>query len=216
MIKLQNLTKYYPSDLGKQYIFKDINFEIPSGHNIGILGSNGAGKSTLFRILAGSEYPNKGKVITDKAISWPVALSSGIHPQMTGRENTRFIGRVNGVEDLDEYEEKVKRFAELGVKYDLPVKNYSSGMKSRLSFGCCIAIDFEVYLIDEATSVGDIKFRKKARRALLNKSKTANMIMVSHDLKEIEEFCDSAIILHQGELTFYSDLQEAIRIYENL
>ncbi len=216
MIKLQNLTKYYPSDLGPQFIFQNINFDIPDGHNIGILGSNGAGKSTLFRILAGSEYPNKGKVVTDKAISWPVALSTGIHPQMTGRENTRFIGRVNGVENLDEYEEKVKNFAELGIKYDLPVKNYSSGMKSRLAFGCCIAIDFDVYLIDEATSVGDQKFRTKARQALLGKRKTASLIMVSHDLKEIEEFCDSAIILHQGELTFYPDLQQAISIYQGL
>lgn len=216
MIELQNLTKYYPSKLGNQYIFQDVNFRIPEGHNIAILGSNGAGKSTLFRILAGSEYPNKGKVITTKAISWPVALATGIHPQMTGRENTRFIGRVNGVADLSEYEEKVKTFAELGIKYDLPVKSYSSGMRSRLAFGCCIAIDFEVYLIDEATSVGDPKFRKKAKRALLDKSKIANVIMVSHDMEEIKEFCDSAIILHQGELTFYADLQEAVQIYKEL
>ena len=216
MIKLVNLTKYYASKLGNQYIFQDINFTIPEGHNIGILGANGAGKSTLFRMLAGSEYPNKGKVVTDKSISWPVALATGIHPQMTGRENTRFIGRVNGVDNLDEYEEKVKAFAELGIKYDLPVKTYSSGMRSRLAFGCCIAIDFEIYLIDEATSVGDQKFRKKARQALLDKSKTANVIMVSHEIKEIEEFCDSAIVLHQGQLTFYTDLQEAIGIYKNL
>ena len=216
MIKLQNLTKFYPSDLGPQYIFENINFEIPEGHNIGILGSNGAGKSTLFRILAGSEYPNKGKVVTDKAISWPVALATGIHPQMTGRENTRFIGRVNGVANLDEYEETVKNFAELGIKYDLPVKSYSSGMRSRLAFGCCIAIDFEIYLIDEATSVGDQKFRKKARKALLDKSKTANVIMVSHEIKEIREFCDSAIVLHEGDLTFYDDLDEAIAVYEKL
>ncbi|MFA0426727.1 ABC transporter ATP-binding protein [Vibrio sp. 10N.222.51.C5] len=216
MIKLQNLTKYYPSPLGNQYIFEEVNFEIPQGHNIAILGSNGAGKSTLFRILAGSEYPNKGRVVTDKAISWPVALATGIHPQMTGRENTRFIGRVNGVGDLDEYEEKVKDFAELGVKYDLPVRTYSSGMRSRLAFGCCIAIDFDVYLIDEATSVGDQKFRKKAKRALLEKSQSANVIMVSHDIKEIEEFCDSAIILHKGELTFYPVLSEALAVYKEL
>jgi capsular polysaccharide transport system ATP-binding protein len=216
MIKLENLTKYYASKLGNQYIFQNVNFTIPEGHNIGILGSNGAGKSTLFRMLAGSEYPNKGKVVTDKAISWPVALATGIHPQMTGRENTRFIGRVNGVDDLDEYEEKVKAFAELGIKYDLPVKTYSSGMRSRLAFGCCIAIDFEIYLVDEATSVGDQKFRKKARQALLEKSKTASVIMVSHEIKEIEEFCDSAIVLHQGNLTFYPDLQEAIAVYKEL
>lgn len=216
MIELCNLTKYYPSDLGNQYIFQDINFTFPEGCNVALLGSNGAGKSTLFRILAGSEYPNKGKVVTDKALSWPVALATGIHPQMTGRENTRFIGRVNGVANLDEYEEKVKAFAELGVKYDLPVKNYSSGMRSRLAFGCCIAIDFDVYLIDEATSVGDQKFRKKAKNALLEKSKTASVIMVSHDMKEIRQFCDSAVILHQGELTFYDDLEDALAVYEKL
>ncbi|EJN8560977.1 ABC transporter ATP-binding protein [Vibrio alginolyticus] len=216
MIKLDNLTKYYPSQLGNQYIFRNVSFRFPEGHNVAILGSNGAGKSTLFRIIAGSEYPSSGKVITDKAISWPVALATGIHPQMTGRENTRFIGRVNGVANLDEYEEKVKAFAELGIKYDLPVKSYSSGMRSRLAFGCCIAIDFDVYLIDEATSVGDQKFRKKAKQALLNKSKTANVIMVSHDIKEIREFCDSAVILHKGNLTFYHELEQALKIYRSL
>ncbi|KGY07253.1 ABC transporter ATP-binding protein [Vibrio sinaloensis] len=216
MISLQKITKYYPSKLGDQYIFRDLSFTFPEGRNVAILGSNGAGKSTLFRILAGSEYPNKGKVITNKELSWPVALATGIHPQMTGRENTRFIGRINGVLDLDAYEEKVKSFAELGVKYDLPVKSYSSGMRSRLAFGCCVAIDFDVYLIDEATSVGDQKFRKKAKAALLEKSKTASVIMVSHDMTEIREFCDSAIILHKGELTFYSDLEEALSIYEKL
>jgi len=216
MIKLDNLTKFYPSDLGNQYIFQNINFTIPEGHNVALLGSNGAGKSTLFRILAGSEYPNKGKVITDKSLSWPVALATGIHPQMTGRENTRFIGRVNGVANLNDYEEKVKAFAELGIKYDLPVKSYSSGMRSRLAFGCCIAIDFDVYLIDEATSVGDQKFRKKAKQALLDKSKTANVIMVSHDMKEIREFCDSAIILHKGEMTFYPDLEKGLEVYKKL
>lgn len=216
MIKLDKLTKYYPSDLGNQYIFQDISFTFPEGRNVALLGSNGAGKSTLFRILAGSEYPNKGKVVTDKALSWPVALATGIHPQMTGRENTRFIGRVNGIANLDEYEEKVKAFAELGVKYDLPVKNYSSGMRSRLAFGCCIAIDFDIYLIDEATSVGDQKFRQKAKNALLEKSKTASVIMVSHDMKEIRQFCDSAVILHQGQLTFYDDLEEALDVYKTL
>jgi capsular polysaccharide transport system ATP-binding protein len=180
------------------------------------MGSNGAGKSTLFRILAGSEYPNKGKVITNKSLSWPVALASGIHPQMTGRENTRFIGRVNGVGDLNQFEEKVKQFAELGVKYDLPVRTYSSGMRSRLAFGCCIAIDFDVYLIDEATSVGDQKFRKKAKQALLEKSTSANVIMVSHETDELKQFCDSAVIIHKGDLTFYPDLDHALDVYKNL
>ncbi|MDO6559650.1 ABC transporter ATP-binding protein [Paraglaciecola chathamensis] len=216
MIKLVNITKYYPSNIGKQFIFKELNFEIPSGHNIGILGSNGAGKSTLFRLLAGSEYPNRGNILTDLNLSWPVALATGIHPQMTGRENTRFIGKINGVEDLDEYENRVKEFAELGQKYDLPVKNYSSGMKPRLAFACSIAIDFDVYLIDEVTSVGDARFRRKARAALFERSENANVIMVSHEMDEIRQFCDSTIVLDKGALTFYNDLETGIEAYQAL
>ena len=216
MIKLHNVTKYYPSKLGKQYIFENLNFEIPSGHNIGILGSNGAGKSTLFRLLAGSEYPNKGSISTDLSVSWPVALSTGIHPQMTGRENTRFIGRINGVDDLIAYEKRVQDFAELKQKYDLPVKGYSSGMKPRLAFACSIAIDFDIYLIDEVTSVGDAKFRLRAKKALKEKSKNAQVIMVSHEMDELRQFCDSAIVLNQGNLTFYNDLEEGIEHYRAL
>ena len=216
MITLQNLTKYYPSKLGNQYIFDNINFDIPAEHNIGILGANGAGKSTLFRLIAGSEFPNSGSVNTDLNISWPVALMSGIHPHMTGRENTRFIGKINGVADLPAYEKRVQEFAELGQKYDLPVRFYSSGMRPRLAFACSIAIDFDVYLIDEVTSVGDAKFRKKAKEALVEKSKNACVIMVSHEMDEIRQFCDSTIVLDKGNLTFYNDLETGIEAYRAL
>lgn len=216
MIKLNNVTKYYPSKLGDQYIFRNMSFEIPSKRNIAILGKNGAGKSTLFRLIAGSEYPDSGNIISEQAISWPVALATGIHPEMTGRENTRFIGRVNGVSELSKYERKVELFSELGIKFNLPVKNYSSGMRSRLAFACCMAIDFDIYLIDEVTSVGDPKFKHKAKQALASKSKTANVIMVSHDMIEIREFCDSAVILNNGELTFIEDIEEAIKVYQEL
>lgn len=216
MILLENITKYYHSALGHQYIFREVNFEIPGGHNIAILGANGAGKSTLFRLIAGSEYPNKGRIRTDLSISWPVALSTGIHQQMTGRENTRFIGRINGVADLDAYEDRVKEFAGLGQHYDLPVKTYSSGMRPRLAFACSIAIDFDVYLIDEVTSVGDASFRRKAKNALFERSEKANVIMISHDMKELRQFCDSAIVLSKGNLTFYNDLEEGIKHYQAL
>ena len=216
MISLRNLTKYYPSDLGNQYIFRNLSFDIPGGHNIAILGANGAGKSTLFRLIAGSEYPNSGSIKTSLSISWPVALSTGIHPQMTGRENTRFIGRINGVSDLRAYEKRVEKFTELGRKYDLPVVTYSSGMRSKLAFACSVAIDFDVYLIDEVTAVGDQRFKEKAKSALLERSKQANVIMVSHNMRELKQFCDSAIVLDKGELVFYNDINDGIVHYQAL
>lgn len=216
MIRLENLTKFYPSELGNQYIFQNTTFDIPTDRNVAILGKNGAGKSTLFRLLAKSEYPNKGRIVTECNVSWPVALTTGVHPEMTGRENARFIGRINGVLDLDDYEEKVKTFSELGVKFDLPVKTYSSGMRPRLAFACSIAINFDVYLIDEVTSVGDARFRKKARQALLERSKQASVIMVSHNMDELREFCDSAVVINHGELTYYSSLEDGIHAYQAL
>ncbi|WP_416305732.1 ABC transporter ATP-binding protein [Neptunicella sp. SCSIO 80796] len=216
MILLDNITKCYRTRRTEQYIFENLSFEIPAEHNIAILGSNGAGKSTLFRLIAGSEYPNSGNIVTDKSISWPVALSTGIHAQMTGRENTRFIGRVNGVSDLTEYEKRVVEFAELGDRYDIPVAKYSSGMRSRLAFACSLGIEFDIYLIDEVTAVGDANFKRKAKQALLERSKQANVIMVSHQMSELRQFCDSAIVIHQGELTFYNDLEEGIKQYQAL
>lgn len=213
MIRLEGLTKSYPSKIGRQYIFRDLNFEFPTENNVAILGKNGAGKSTLFRMLAKSEYPDKGRVVTNKSMSWPVALQTGVHPLMTGRENTRFIGRINNVHSLKNYEERVQEFAELGQKFDLPVQSYSSGMRAKLVFACCMNIDFDIYLIDEATSVGDPLFRKKARQSLKEKSEQAGVIMVSHELDQIREFCTSAVIIGDGTLTYYNDLEEGIDVY---
>ena len=213
MIRLEGLTKSYPSKIGRQYIFRDLNFEFPTENNVAILGKNGAGKSTLFRMLAKSEYPDKGRVVTNKSMSWPVALQTGVHPLMTGRENTRFIARINNVHSLKGYEERVQEFAELGQKFDLPVQSYSSGMRAKLVFACCMNIDFDIYLIDEATSVGDPLFRKKARQSLKEKSEQAGVIMVSHELDQIREFCTSAVIIGDGTLTYYNDLEEGIEVY---
>ncbi|NMH59744.1 ABC transporter ATP-binding protein [Alteromonas ponticola] len=213
MIQIKSLTKSYPSTQGRQYIFKDLNFTFPTESNVAILGKNGAGKSTLFRMLAKSEYPDRGQIITRKSMSWPVALQTGIHPQMTGRENTRFIGRINHVRSLSEYEKKVQEFAELKNKFDLPVKTYSSGMRAKLVFACCMNINFDIYLIDEATSVGDPHFRKKARKTLKDKAKQAGVIMVSHEIDQIREFCTSAVIIKDGQLKYYKNLEEAIEIY---
>lgn len=216
MIRLDNITKYYQGVNEKKYIFESVSFSIPDGHNIAILGANGAGKSTLFRLIAGSEYPDSGSIITDKKLSWPVALSTGIHPQMTGRENTRFIGRINGVAELDNYCARVEAFAAIKDSFDLPVQRYSSGMRSRLAFACSLCIDFDIYLIDEITAVGDAAFKRKAKEALKEKSKNANIIMVSHQMAELRTFCDSAIVINNGQLSFFQNIEDGIKVYENL
>jgi capsular polysaccharide transport system ATP-binding protein len=215
MIHLHNITKTYPSKLGPQTVFSNLTFDIPTDKNLAILGKNGAGKSTLFRMLAKSDYPDKGTIETKYKLSWPVALQTGIHPQMTGRENTRFIGRINGVQSVKNFESIVQEFAELGEKFDLPVKTYSSGMRAKLVFACCLNIDFDIYLIDEATSVGDPTFKKKAKAAMLSKRDSANIIMVSHDLKQIREFCSAGIVLTTGKLTYFGNVEEAIEEYMN-
>jgi capsular polysaccharide transport system ATP-binding protein len=215
MIHLHNITKTYPSKLGPQTVFSNLTFDIPTDKNLAILGKNGAGKSTLFRMLAKSDYPDKGTIETKHKLSWPVALQTGIHPQMTGRENTRFIGRINGVQSVKNFESIVQEFAELGEKFDLPVKTYSSGMRAKLVFACCLNIDFDIYLIDEATSVGDPTFKKKAKAAMLSKRDSANIIMVSHDLKQIREFCSAGIVLTTGKLTYFGNVEEAIEEYMN-
>ena len=215
MIEIKNLTKSYPSKLGPQYIFKNLNFSFPTERNVAILGKNGAGKSTLFRLLAKSEYPDRGQVITNRSMSWPVALQTGIHPHMTGRENTRFIGRINNVKSLGKYEQQVQTFAELNKKFDLPVRTYSSGMRAKLVFACCMNINFDIYLIDEATSVGDPLFRKKAKESLKEKSLTSGVIMVSHELDQIREYCHSAVLINNGKLTYFKDLEEGIAAYTN-
>ena len=213
MIKIRNLTKSYQSKLGPQVIFDNLTFDIPTNRNLAILGKNGAGKSTLFRMLAKSDYPDRGTIETRHKLSWPIALQTGVHPLMTGRENTRFIGRINGVRDVRQFEASVQDFAELGTKFDLPVKTYSSGMQAKLVFACCININFDIYLIDEATSVGDPAFKQKAKAAMLSKRDFSNIIMVSHDLKQIREFCESGIVLTGGKLEYFADVENAIEHY---
>ncbi|WP_136808920.1 ABC transporter ATP-binding protein [Desulfosediminicola flagellatus] len=217
MIQLTNVTKSYPTKLGRQYVIRNVTCTLPSARNIAILGRNGAGKSTLLKLLGGIDFPDRGEITTNKRISWPLGLSSGFQGSMTGRENCRFVCRIHGQRNFKEMESFVQDFSDLGVKFDLPIKTLSSGQKARIAFGMSMAFDFDIYLLDEITSVGDPTFRKKARALLEYKRKNANIIMVSHAAKQLRQFdCNLGIVVNEGKMVVYDDLEEAISIYQKL
>lgn len=219
MIIIENLTKsYLDHKAGRKYVFRDLSFTIPDGKNIAIIGKNGAGKSTLMNLLAKVDSPDSGRIITDQSISWPVGLSGGFQGSLSARENVKFIARTQGFrgEGLKEKVRYVEEFAEIGDYFDLPTKTYSSGMKARVSFGLSLAFDFDYYIVDEAMSVGDAHFKKKASEAFDAKIGKANIILVTHGMTQVRTMCDLVVVLDRGKATIYEDVEEGIKVYQNL
>jgi capsular polysaccharide transport system ATP-binding protein len=215
MIELQHITKYYRTNKGRHYVFRDVSITFPGGKSIGILGRNGAGKSTLMRLISGTEAPNSGRVVTTKTISWPVGLSGGFQGSLTARDNIKFVCRVYGLtrEQIQEKLSFVEEFAEIGEYFDMPVNTYSSGMKAKVSFGLSMAFDFDYYITDEVTSVGDQTFRHKSNRLFDEKRKTANIIMVSHDPATLIRNTDIGAVIENGTITLLDDIKDAANYY---
>ena len=219
MIKLDNLTKFYPLSNGdKHFVFREFTFTFPDDCSIGLIGRNGAGKSTLMRLLSGADIPNAGRVITDKKISWPVGLAGGFEHALSARDNVKFVARVYGYrgEALEEKVRYIEEFAEIGKYFDEPMNTYSSGMRSRIGFGLSMAFDFDYYLIDAAGAVGDAKFKQKSDAIYKEKLSNSKVIMVSHDMSEIEQWCDKVILVNCGTATVYDDVKEGIEMYKRI
>lgn len=218
MIVLDRITKSYPLTEGRHYVFRDLSFTFPENSSIAILGPNGAGKSTLMRILGGIDTPDSGRVITDKTISWPLGLSGGFQGSLSARDNVKFVSRVYGYagEALREKVRFVEEFAEIGKYFDQPMKSFSSGMRSRVGFGLSMAFDFDYYLIDEAGAVGDPKFKEKSKAIYDQKKKKSNVILVTHNMAEVRELCDHAIIVKDGSAQVFDDIEEAIANYQGV
>lgn len=215
MIRLEHVTKAYPFGKGKREVLKDINFTLQKGEKIGILGRNGAGKSTLVRVLGGAEKPTSGKITKNMSISWPLAFSGAFQGSLTGVDNVHFVCRIYN-KDYHEAMMMVESFAELGKYLYEPVKVYSSGMKARLAFAISMAVDFDCYLIDEVISVGDASFKQKCQIELFEKRAHKSMILVSHELNIVKQYCDKAAILKAGEMTVYENMDEAFEVYKML
>ena len=216
MIELRGLTKWYRTERGKHYVFRDLNFAFPTGTSIGLIGRNGAGKTTLMRMLGGMEAPNRGSIFSDVSISWPVGLASGYQSTLSARENAQFICRIHGATraEMRRKIDFVRDFAEIGEFFDLPMNTYSSGMRSRVAFGMSMAFDFDYYLIDEVMAVGDPQFRAKGTRLLSERLRNANVILVSHRMGDIRKHCDMVVHVDRGNTVLYHDVEAGIAAYQ--
>lgn len=213
MIRLENLTKIFHLEGRRKVVLQNVNMEFPSGVSIALLGRNGAGKSTLLQMIAGNLAPTSGRIVSTGTISWPVGFAGSFHPDLSGAQNTRFVARIYGV-DTDELAAFVDNFAGLGQHFHLPFRTYSAGMRSRLAFGVSMGIPFDTYLVDEVTSVGDANFKAKSAALFKARMETAGAFVVSHSMRMIRDLCQVGVVLENGALNYYEDIEIAIAHHE--
>lgn len=215
MLVFDKVTKFYRTKGVKKTILSEFSFEFPTDRNVGIMGKNGAGKSTMMRLMAGIEPPDLGHVYRTTRVSWPLGFAGGFNGSMTGIENIRFVSRIYG-QETEKVIDYVTEFAELGPSLRLPIKTYSSGMKARLAFGLSMAIDFDVYLIDEITAVGDEDFKKKSQAVFQDKLAKSQIIMISHSAGTIKQYCDCGLLLEGNQIRYFDDVNDLLTAYNKL
>ena len=206
MISVKNLNKSFRVNGRKINVLKNVNFELKKGDSLAIIGSNGSGKTTLINLLAGFDRPDSGVIHTNNCkISWPIGLGAGFQGSLTAKENVIFVAKIftnNNKKLINEKISIVKDFAEIGEFFDRPVKTYSQGMRSRLSFALSIAFKFDLYLLDEITAAGDMTFKNKCKLKLEDLRKNSDFIYVSHNLAEYtSEIFNRAAIIENGHFT---------------
>ncbi len=215
MIELCNLTKSYSVKGTRKIVADNLNVTFPARTAVAILGRNGAGKSSLLRMISGAMEPDWGEVKIRGTVSWPVGFAGSFHPELTGLQNVRFIGRVYGV-DTDELVEFVEDFAELGAHFRMPVRTYSSGMRSRLAFGTSMGVHFDTYLIDEVTAVGDANFKAKSEAVMRARLEQSGAIFVSHGMAQVKRMCSEGAVLENGKLYYYTNVDDAIAHHKEI
>lgn len=199
------------------WALKHISFDLKKGDRLGILGLNGAGKSTLLKVIAGVYKPTSGTVTRRGHIAPLIELGAGFDPNYTGRENIFLYGSVLGFsrEFLQSKYNEILEFSELGEFIDVPIKNYSSGMKSRLGFSIATVVEPEILILDEVLSVGDAKFRKKCEKRMQKMfDNGVTVLFVSHSLAQVKRLCNKAILLENGELIAQGEIEEVADLYE--
>ena len=215
MIALRDVFKFYHIHDIRRVVLDHVSVNFQPGRSYAILGMNGAGKSTLMRLLAGAELPNSGRIRRSIRVSWPLGFSGGLHKSLTARENCQFVARIYG-EDVRKVVKFVEDFAEIGAYFEAPVGTYSSGMLQRVAFGLSMAIDFDCYLIDETMSVGDGRFRDRCKHEFQIRKARSDIIMTSHSISIIRQYCDRVAVLVKGQLELFDNVEDAITKYNQL
>ncbi|MBP3719677.1 MAG: ABC transporter ATP-binding protein [Eubacterium sp.] len=223
--KHDSLKEYFIALMRRELIFNefwaltDVSFELEKGDRLGILGFNGAGKSTLLKVIAGVFRPTKGSVERTGVLAPLIELGAGFDPQYTGMENIYLYGACLGYSHkfIDEKLQDIIDFSELKDFIDVPLKNYSSGMKARLGFAIATIVEPDILILDEVLSVGDAKFKKKSEAKLMSLlEKDVTVLFVSHNTDQVRRLCNKAIILDKGKVIDSGDVESVTNHYEEL
>ncbi len=223
--KVDSVKEYFIKFVKRELVFnefwalKDISFTVEKGDRVGILGLNGAGKSTLMKVIAGVFRPTEGTVTKHGVLAPMIELGAGFDKQYTGAENIFLYGAVLGHSRafMQEKFDEIVEFSELQKFIDVPLKNYSSGMKARLGFSIATVVKPDILILDEVLSVGDAKFRKKSEKKIIDMMDTGvTVLFVSHNLDQVKRICNKAMILEHGRLLNYGSIDEIAPIYQEM
>ncbi|PCD76243.1 ABC transporter ATP-binding protein [Pseudothioclava arenosa] len=214
MLEFTNVSKSFWTGKQRKVILDRASFRVELGQSLGILAPNGTGKTTLINMMAGLEKPDEGEIRKTCRVSFPLGFMGGVVPKHTARENARFIARLYGL-DPDYVEAFCRWLCGLEEYFDQPIGVYSSGMKSRFTFSLLLALEFDIYLIDEGMpATTDVEFNRKAGAILRERLQSTTVIVVSHQAATLEKFCRRAAVLRNGQLHMFDTLEEAKRMYD--
>ncbi|WP_417725929.1 ABC transporter ATP-binding protein [Roseovarius sp.] len=214
MLEFENVSKSFWTGTQRKVILDQVSFRVELGHSLGILAPNGTGKTTLINMMAGLEKPDDGVIRRGCRISFPLGFMGGVLGRLSALDNSRYIARLYGL-DPDYIEAYCRWLCGLGEYFDQPLGTYSSGMRARFSFALMLALDFDMYLIDEGMPGStDVEFNRKAGDILKERLRTTTVIIVSHDPKVLEKFVRSAAVLMGGKLYMFDTLEEAKELYD--
>jgi capsular polysaccharide transport system ATP-binding protein len=214
MLEFINVSKSFWTGKQRKVILDRASFRVELGHSLGILAPNGTGKTTIINMMAGLEKPDEGEIRRTCRISFPLGFMGGVVSKHTGMENARFIARLYGL-DPDYVEAFSRWLCGIDEYFDMPVGTYSQGMKARFTFSLLLALEFDIYLIDEGMpSTTDVEFNRKAGTILRERLKKSTVVVVSHQAATLEKFCRSAAVLRDGQLYMFDSLEEAKRLYD--